>query len=167
VIRFRRFGRAGLVPAAVLLLGSLVATQQPTTPAAALKNPVAPTPAAIAAGKRAYDANCAGCHGPKAEGAVKAGTPISIIQEQGGKQPPDLTDAAWDHGASDGEIFTVIKKGVPPTMMAGWEGPLSDTDNWNVVTNLRALAPNPDLQVETTAAGTRPARPKRRNRITP
>jgi mono/diheme cytochrome c family protein len=152
VIRFRRFGRAGLVPAAVLLLGSLVATQQPTTPAAALKNPVAPTPAAIAAGKRAYDANCAGCHGPKAEGAVKAGTPISIIQEQGGKQPPDLTDAAWDHGASDGEIFTVIEKGVPPTMMAGWEGPLSDTDIWNVVTYLRALAANPDLQVETTAA---------------
>jgi mono/diheme cytochrome c family protein len=113
---------------------------------------VASTPASIAAGKLAYDANCAGCHGPKAQGAVKAGTPISIIQEQGGKQPPDLTDDAWDHGGSDGEIFTVIKKGVPPTMMAGWEGPLSDTDIWNVVTYLRALAANPDLEVETTAA---------------
>ena len=111
VIRFWRFRRAGLALAAVLLFGSLVATQQTTNPAAALKNPVALTPASIAAGKRAYDASCAGCHGPKAQGAVKAGTPISIIQEQGGTQPPDLTDAAWDHGGSDGEIFTVIKKG--------------------------------------------------------
>jgi mono/diheme cytochrome c family protein len=152
VIRFWRFRRAGLALAAVLLFGSLVATQQPTNPAAALKNPVASTPASIAAGKQAYDVSCAGCHGPKAQGAVKAGTPISIIQEQGGTQPPDLTDAAWDHGATDGEIFTVIKKGLPPTMMAGWEGPLSDTDIWNVVIYLRALAANPDLQVETTAA---------------
>src|SRR4029079_12215812 len=151
VIRFWRFRRAGLALAAVLLFGSLVATQQPTNPAAALKNPVASTPASIAAGKQAYDASCAGCHGPKAQGAVKAGTPISISQEQGGTQPPDLTDAAWDHGASDGEIFTVIKKGLPPTMMAGWEGPLSDTDIWNVVIYLRALAANPDLHVETTA----------------
>ena len=40
----------------------------------------------------------------------------------GGKQAPDLTDDKSDHGSSDGEIFTAIKKGVPPTMMAGWEG---------------------------------------------
>ena len=40
----------------------------------------------------AYDTNCAACHGNMAQGAVKAGVVISIIQEQGGKQPPDLTD---------------------------------------------------------------------------
>ena len=38
---------------------------------------------------------------------------ISIIAERGGKQPPDLTDPAWDHGSTDTEIFTVIKKGIP------------------------------------------------------
>ncbi len=32
-------------------------------PAASLNNPVASTPESIAAGKRAYDANCAACHG--------------------------------------------------------------------------------------------------------
>ena len=90
--------------------------------AAALKNPVAATPESIAAGKRAYDANCAACHGNRAQGAERAGIVISIIQEQGGKQAPDLTDDKWDHGSTDGEIYTVIKKGVPPTMMAGWEG---------------------------------------------
>ena len=93
----------------------------PTSQAAreARRNPVPSTPESIAAGKRAYDTNCAACHGNLAQGAVKAGVAISIIEEQGGKQAPDLTDAQWDHGSSDGEIYAVIKRGVPPTMMAG------------------------------------------------
>ena len=97
----------------------------------------------VAAGKKAYDENCAACHGPRAEGSVKAGVIISIIQEQGGKQPPDLTDAQFDHGSTDGEIYTAIRKGVPPTMMAGWEGRISDTEIWHIVNYLRALAANP------------------------
>jgi hypothetical protein len=64
---------------------------------------------------------------------------ISIIAEQGGKQAPDLTDGAWDHGSSDGEIYKVIKRGVPPTMMAGWDGRMSDTEIWSIVNYLRAL----------------------------
>jgi len=131
--------------AAVLLSAALEQSSQ-------LTNPVAATPAVIAAGKRVFDANCAGCHGPRAQGAVKAGITISIIAEQGGKQPPDLTDSQWDHGSSDGEIFTAIKKGVPPTMMAGWEGTLSDTQIWSIVDYLRALAKDPNLVVEAGAA---------------
>ena len=126
---------------AVVFLGTLAFTQEPASPnAAALKNPVAATPQSLAAGRKAYDENCAACHGPKAEGAVKAGTIISIIQEQGGKQPPDLTDAQWDHGSSDGEIFTVVKGGLPPTMMPGFGGAFSDDDLWNVVNYLRTLS---------------------------
>ncbi len=45
--------------------------------AAALKNPVPATPASIAAGKAAYDASCAACHGNRAQGAVKAKLMIS------------------------------------------------------------------------------------------
>jgi mono/diheme cytochrome c family protein len=117
----------------------VVSTQQPGGPAAAMKNPVAATPDSLGAGKRAYDLNCAPCHGNMAQGAEKAGVLISIIQEQGGKQPPDLTDDKWDHGSTDGEIYTVIKKGVPPTMMAGWEGRVSDTEIWSIVNYIRAL----------------------------
>ncbi len=102
--------------------------------------PVASTPESIAAGKKAYDTNCAACHGNLAQGAVKAGVVISIIEEQGGRQAPDLTDDQWDHGASDGEIYAVIKKGVPPTMMAGWDGRISDADVWNIINYLRTLA---------------------------
>ena len=83
------FWLAAVFGFAVVFLGTLALTQEPASPnAAALQNPVAATPQSLAAGKKAYDENCAACHGPKAEGSVKAGTIISIIQEQGGKQPP-------------------------------------------------------------------------------
>jgi mono/diheme cytochrome c family protein len=111
----------------------------PARPMTVAGNPVASTPASIAAGKRAYDANCAACHGGLAQGAVKAGTRISIIEEQGGKQPPDLTDDQWDHGSGDGDVFTVIKRGVPPTMMAGFEGRIPDQNIWNIVNYIRSL----------------------------
>jgi mono/diheme cytochrome c family protein len=113
-------------------------TSRPAT--TSLRNPVAPTPASIAAGKRAYDANCAACHGSLAQGAVKAGMTISIIEEQRGKQPPDLTDAQSDHGSSDGDVFAVIKRGLPPTMMPGYDGRIPDEDIWNIVIYLRTLA---------------------------
>ena len=114
----------------------------------------AATPASIAAGKRAYDLNCSGCHGNKAQGSVKAGVVISIIQEQGGKQPPDLTDAAWDHGSSDSEIFGVIKRGVPPTMMAGFDGRIPDAEIWSLVNYLRALAKGDVTVAPTTETAT-------------
>jgi mono/diheme cytochrome c family protein len=108
---------------------------------ATAKNPVASTTESIAVGRKAYDANCSACHGNLAQGAVKAGTPISIIEEQRGKQPPDLTDDQTDFGSSDGEIYAVIKKGIPPTMMAGWDGRISDTEIWSIINYLRTLAP--------------------------
>lgn len=70
--------------------------------------------------QKAYDAVCAACHG---------------------NLPPDLTDAQWDHGSSDGEIYTVIKRGVPSTMMAGFDGKVPDDQIWSIVNYLRSLAP--------------------------
>jgi mono/diheme cytochrome c family protein len=114
--------------------------QNVTSPSAtSLRNPVASTPESVAAGKRAYDGNCAACHGNLAQDAVKAGMMISIIEEQRGKQPPDLTDDQWDHGSSDGDVFAVIKRGLPPTMMAGFDGRIPDEDIWNIVNYLRSL----------------------------
>ncbi|MBW8866485.1 MAG: PQQ-dependent sugar dehydrogenase, partial [Acidobacteria bacterium] len=55
-------------------------------------------------------------------------------------------------GSTDGEIYTVIKNGVPPTMMAGWDGRLSDREIWSVVNYLRALAANKDVAVAPAAA---------------
>ena len=104
-----------------------------SSPASVLTNPVPATPASIAAGKAAYDATCAACHGDRAQGAVQAKLTLSIIEEQNGKQAPDLTDAQWDHGSSDGEIYTVLKRGLPPTMMPGFNGAVSDENLWSIV----------------------------------
>ncbi len=125
-----------------------VASPTPSTDAASataasatpLTNPVPSTPVSMARGKELYDVNCAVCHGPQGEGAVRAGTAISIIEESGGRQPSDLTDAQWDHGATDSAIFSVIKRGVPPTMMAGYDGRIADQDIWHVVNYIRSLA---------------------------
>lgn len=147
---------------ATAVIGSAFAGQDLKNPAAArLKNPVASTPASLAAGKQAYDINCAACHGNMGQGAVKAGVTISIIAEQGGKQPSDLTDDQWDYGSTDGEIYTVIKRGIPPTMMAGWDGRISDTEIWSIVNYLRALA----TKTSVTGAPTAAADPRPRRRL--
>lgn len=133
----------------VMLSGCLVAALTAATVAAVTPGalaPVSPQSApradatALADGKTLYDANCANCHGASAQGAVKAGFEISIITERGGKQPPDLTDSAWDHGSTDAEIVAVIKKGLPLGMMAPYEGRLSDAQIGNVVAYVRSLS---------------------------
>ena len=75
--------RAATAPAAAVNAPAPSAGQNVTSqPASSLRNPVASTPESIAAGKRAYDANCAACHGNLAQGAVKAGMTISIIDNE-------------------------------------------------------------------------------------
>jgi len=108
VIRKVVGARATTAPAPAATAPTPTGQNVSNQPAATLKNPVAPTSESIAAGKRAYDGNCAACHGPIAQGAVKAGITISILEEQKARQPPDLTDGQWDHGSTDGEVFTVI-----------------------------------------------------------
>src|SRR5262245_18885647 len=129
-----------VITIACLGLGLSVAARQGNPEAARLKNPVASTPESLAAGKKAYDVNCAGCHGNLAQGADKAGIVISVIEDAGGKQPPDLTDDKWDNGSSDGEFFMTIKKGIAPTMMAPWDGRIPDNDIWSIVNYVRSLA---------------------------
>ena len=101
--------------------------------AAKLKNPVAATPESLAAGEALYKRRCSGCHGVDAKG----GPP----KEDFLKPAPNLVDDKADHGTSDGEVFTVIKNGVPPELvMDGWGERLSDTEIWNIVTYLKDQA---------------------------
>ena len=59
--------------AVVGLTGGVLAQTGKTPAAPPLKNPVPRTPDSLSAGKRAFDTNCAACHGNRAQGAVKAG----------------------------------------------------------------------------------------------
>jgi cytochrome c oxidase cbb3-type subunit III len=100
--------------------------------AAKIKNPVAAAPESIAMGKALFAKNCAPCHGVNATG----GTGNDIIPPS-----PNLTDAEWLHGDTDGEIYTNIKDGVAPDFsMTGWGDRLKDEDIWNVVNFLRSIA---------------------------
>ena len=149
---------AAYLAVSLLVLGAAIPAQERNgpSPASLLKNPVPVTPESLAAGKKAYETNCAACHGNMGQGAVKAGISISIMADQGGKQPSDLTDDQWDRGSTDGEIYTVIKKGIPPTMMAGWEGRIPDADIWNIVNYLRALAAKTPVNIAPTAEAADP-----------
>jgi mono/diheme cytochrome c family protein len=100
----------------------------------AMKNPVASSAASITAGQAAYAKNCRFCHGPEAKGDG----PMAPKDTH----PSDLTDAKWDRGSTDGEIFLVIRDGAGPDMkMKGYKGRMADNDIWNVVNYLRSLGP--------------------------
>ena len=118
------------------LFTSLVALQLPIAPkkggnpeAATIKNPVGATAESVAAGRRAYQRLCVKCHGPEGKGDGGAAT---------GAVPPDLTDAQWDYGSSDGDLFAVIRDGTSPDM-EGYAGRLNDTEMWNIVNYLKTL----------------------------
>ena len=118
----------------LILVAALL--QSPTAPkkggnpeAAKVTNPVAGSADAASAGKRVYARMCGRCHGPEGKGDGTAAT----------GNVPDLTDAPWDFGGSDGEIFFVIHDGVSADM-DGYAARLSDADIWNVVTYVKSLA---------------------------
>src|SRR5437899_1958929 len=71
--------------------------------AKALKNAVKSTPESISAGAASYKKYCGFCHGEDAKGEGELAPKDS--------HPPDLTDAEWKHGSSDGEIYPFIRTG--------------------------------------------------------
>ena len=103
--------------------------------ARAVKNPVAPTAASIAAGRALYGKNCRHCHGLKGlgDGPLAPKNP----------RPASLIDDTWDHGSSDGEIFAVIWNGAPAadSEMKGMKGTLTEKDVWSIVNYLRSIGP--------------------------
>ena len=109
----------------------IASSAQGNAEAARLKNPVASSAESIAAGKKAY-AKCASCHGVNGEG----GAGNDLIPAA-----PSLVDDPWDHGSTDGEIFTNIKNGIGPDFnMVPFKDQLSDADIWNLVNYLRSIA---------------------------
>ena len=136
--RVSRLFMTGVVLAVAMLIAAFTANAQTRGAAAptakTLKNPVASTPASITAGAATYKKYCAFCHGVTGKGDG----PLAPK----GSTPADLTDAKWDHGSTDGEIFTLVQNGVGgDSKMVAFKGKIPDPDLWNVVNFVRSLGP--------------------------
>jgi mono/diheme cytochrome c family protein len=128
----RAFLQVCLIACSVASPIAVVTIAQGNPEAARVKNPVAATTESLSDGKRIYQRYCASCHGSNAEG----GPGNDLIPAA-----PDLTDKEWKRGSTDGEIFSVIKNGVPPELnMIPFGDQIKDTEIWNVVNYIRSLA---------------------------
>lgn len=103
--------------------------------ARAVENPIPPSEEALAAGRAAYEARCATCHGDTARGDGKA---TRFIRPA----PADLATVEARDRMTDGEIFYKITEGRKP--MPGMARTLSEEERWQVVHYLRTLQPPPD-----------------------
>lgn len=125
---------AGLA-ALALAIGYTVAPNIPTPPvpltARFATSPVPDTPEAVGAGQRTYRARCAICHGTRGRGDGPAALTMS-------PRPVDLTLHVPQH--APGEVFYWISEGIPGTQMPAWKEQLSETERWQLVLFLEALA---------------------------
>jgi len=123
----------------LISLGTSIEAQPGTPKAAALKNPVASTPTSLKAGQAVYGQYCRQCHGlrGKGDGSLAPNNP----------KPADFSDDKWDHGSTDGEIYTIILNGAPArpeqkeSEMKPMKGTLTPTQIWQVVNFIRTFGP--------------------------
>ena len=126
-----RGGMIGLGVAAALVTGSQAlvlaanAGGDEVLPAA---NPIPSSAESIAAGARAYEATCSGCHGPTGAGDGPIAAGLSV-------KPSDLSIHVPFH--TDGELYAFITRGISGTPMPGFATELSPDDRWNLVNHLR------------------------------
>ena len=93
-----------------------------------IENTVQPTAANLIEGARAYERNCAICHG----GAARS---TSVLRTKFSPPVPQLVTRV-PHDA-DAELFWVTKHGIRMTGMPAWDGVLSDDQIWKIVTFLK------------------------------
>tara|TARA_B100001123_G_scaffold247254_1_gene276230 strand:+ start:174 stop:623 length:450 start_codon:yes stop_codon:yes gene_type:complete len=126
----------GFIGCFFFLPGITVAQEHPSEPhrhpeAQAIENPLESTADSRRIGRQRYVFMCRECHGNSGRGDGD--------MSHAGGVPSDFTDDVWQHGESDGELFTVIKDGVTADMQS-YANRLSDEDIWHVVNYLRSLA---------------------------
>jgi mono/diheme cytochrome c family protein len=98
-------------------------------PSAAKKNPVAATPASVAAGQKIYLKTCMMCHGKTGDADGPAVIELNI-------HPAKLSDPKLAT-QSDGALFWKITTGKKP--MPAYGKRLSETDRWNLVNYIRSM----------------------------
>jgi mono/diheme cytochrome c family protein len=101
-----------------------------------LSNPLGPSAANIAAGRRLYEKevnpSCQMCHGIKGDGQ-------GPLSSQFDPPPRNFACAQTVNGIPDGQLFWIIHNGSPGTSMPSFNA-LRDEQVWQVVLYLRELA---------------------------
>ena len=128
-------GALGVLVVVSYGLAFTVAPNIPTPPvpftARFLQNPTPDTPETIDRGRGLFLANCAICHGPRGLGD---GPQAFLLQPR----PVNLQLHVPQH--APGEIYYWISEGVAGTQMPAWKETLSETQRWEIVRFLYALA---------------------------
>ena len=119
---------AGVIPRG----GSLILPKEQREAAAKQPNPVKPSPESIALGKERFATFCVPCHGPEAKGGVTGPVALKFVP------PPDLTNAAFQGGRTDGYWHSYIMVG--GAVMPAYGEALSSPEAWSIVNYLRTLA---------------------------
>jgi len=83
------------------------------------------SPEAIARGRALFAANCALCHGERADGRGQRAAGFS-------KAPANFSDPGWRRRTSARRAFYVIREGVRGTPMPSWKA-LGEDDCWDLV----------------------------------
>ena len=97
----------------------------------AMTSPIGATDATIAAGRATYRERCLPCHGERGRGEG----PLAAALDP---RPADLVLHVPQH--TDGELFYFISRGSPGSAMHAWRDVLGETQRWELVAYLRALA---------------------------
>ena len=133
------------VVSALVLLCFTVSAQEESKPAAATSaaefkippdaakapNPVKPTPASLAQGKKMYGFDCALCHGKDGDGKGDLAADMNL-------KLADYRDPAALKDMTDGEMFYIIKNG--KGQMTGEADRVKTEEIWDLVNYVRSLA---------------------------
>lgn len=98
------------------------------------ENPVKPTEASIAEGKKLYGYQCAMCHGEKGDGKSELAESMKLTLK-------DYTSPEALKDFTDGALFYILEKG--KNHMPGQEGRMSAHQKWNLVNFIRSLSKKP------------------------
>ena len=132
-------GLLGVLAVVSLVVGYTIAPNIPTPAvpftARFAQNPTPDNPATVAFGRALFQQNCAICHGPKGLGDGAAAQTLN-------PKPFNLQIHVPQH--APGEIYYWIGEGIPFTAMPAWKDKLTETERWEIVSYLQALAAGQD-----------------------
>lgn len=101
-----------------------------------MKNPIKPVEASIKQGEALYRRFCVTCHGLDGKGQTDMTDMLDV-------PPSDFTDGEWKYGATDGEIFSVIREG-GQNGMEPFKSKLNEQRTWHLVNYLRTFSKKDD-----------------------